>query len=97
MEEKRKQTTSQKQSDKKENHCGLEACKPEVASGCSDCRKHRLENEGLKNKIQKLETNLNMGCKNQVSYHIIKFGRHKGPFIFYGVGRGGGGGGGFWL
>ena len=88
---KRKKTKSQKQCDSKENHCVQEACKPEVTSGCSDYRKHRLENEGLKNKIQKLERNLNMGCKNQVSYHTIKFCRHKGLLVFYGVGRGAGG------
>jgi len=61
MKGKRKKTKSQKQCDSKENHCVQEARKPEVTSGCSDCRKHRLENEGLKNKIQKLERNLNMG------------------------------------
>ena len=67
---------SWKQSDNKENQFIGETCKPEVASDCSDCIKLRLEIEGLKTKIEKLERRLHFAwklCKlfNRIKYHLL--------------------------
>ena len=68
------ETRTHKQSDDKENHRERDTCKPEVADGCIDCRKQRQENEGLKNKVEKLERRLNMTlelCKlYRIKYHV---------------------------
>ena len=62
---------SQKKSHNKENNCVQETTKPEVVSGCIGCRKQRLANEGMVQKLwKKFYMALTMCKLYVIKYHI---------------------------